>query len=257
MDKVLSIFKKEFKGFVLSSNFWIVCGLATAVMSWVYPIQLNVFSQTLQNQMYQMNMPQQQLNIHYGVFLRHLSYLNLMLILIVPALTMKLFSEEKKLRTIDLLLTSPVSSFQIVLGKYLSVLAAIFVMMVLAFLYPAMTAFFTKISWMPLVIAFMGIFFVAAVYSAMDLFCSSLTESAIVSFVMAVIFNVAVWFVGIGAEVMDGSLARQVFEHISLNAHLASLVEGTVRTSSLIFFISLVSLFVFLAERVIESSRWR
>ena len=257
MDKIFSIFKKEFKGFFFNPNFWIVCGLMTVIMSWVYPISLNVFVQTLQNHVYQMNMPKQQLNVHYAVFLRHLSYLNLMLILIVPALTMRLFAEEKKMRTMDLLLTSPVSSAQIVIGKYLSVMGALFLIMLIAFLYPVATSVFTKVSWGPLVVAFLGIFLVASVYAAMDLFCSSLTESAIVSYVMAVIFNVAVWFIGIGAEVVDGSVGRQIFEHISLNNHLAQMVEGTIRTNSLVFFASLIGLFAFLSERVVESARWR
>jgi len=257
MDKVLAIFKKEIKGFIFNPNFLIVCGLCAVILSWVYPIQLNLFAQEMQNHVFQGQVPKQQLNIHYAVFLRHLSYLNLMLILVVPALTMRLFAEEKKMRTYDLLLTSPITSVQIVAGKYFSVLGAIFVIMLIAFLYPATTAFFVKIQWLNLIIAFSGIFLVSAVYAAMNLFCSALTESAIVSYVMAVIFNVAIWFVGIGVEVVDSSLARQVFEHISLNQHLSGLVEGTIRTNSLVFFASCIFLFAFLSERVVESSRWR
>ncbi len=257
MDKISAIFMKEIRGFVFNPNFFVVCGLCTAVMSWVYPIQLNMFVQELQNYVYQMQIPKNQLNIHYAVFLRHLSYLNLMLILVVPALTMRLFSEEKKMRTFDLLLTSPVTSAQIVIGKYLSVMCAILVIVFLAFLYPAITAFFAHINWAVLGIAFMGIFLVSAVYAGMDLFCSSLTESAIVSYVMAVIFNVAIWFVGIGGEIVDSPLARKIFEHISLSQHLSSLVEGTIRTGTLVFFATVIFLFAFLSERVVESARWR
>lgn len=257
MDKIFAILKKEIRGFLINPNFLIVCGLCSVVMSWIYPIQLNLFATELKTYVYQMQMPQQQLNIHYGVFLRHLSYLNLMLILVVPALSMRLFAEEKKMRTYDLLLTSPISSSQIVIGKYLAVLGAILIIMFLAFLYPATTSFFTQVNWGTLMIAFMGIFLVASVYAAMNLFCSSLTESAILSYVMAVIFNVSIWFVGIGVDVVDGSLARQIFEHISLNQHLSSMVEGTIRTTSLIYFASLIFLFSFLTERVVESSRWR
>lgn len=257
MSQVMAIFRKEIRGFLGSPNFLIVCGLAAVIMSWVYPIALKQFVESLQTSVYMQQMPQQQMNIHFGVFLRHLSYLNLMLILIVPALTMRLFAEEKKMRTMDLLLTSPVTSGQIVIGKYLSALGAIFMVVLMAFLYPAVTAFFAKVNWATLIIAFMGIFMVAAVYGAMDLFCSSLTESAIVSYVMAVIFNISVWFIGIGVDVVDSSWARQVFEHISLNQHLGSMVEGTIRTNGLVFLFSLIALFVFLSERVVESTRWR
>ena len=257
MDKTWAIAKKEIRGFIWNPNYWVVCALACMVMSWVFPIQLNVFADGLKNQVYAMSMPPQQLNIHYAVFLRQLSYLNLILILVVPALTMRLLAEEKKLKTLDLLLTSPITSLHIVLGKYAGALVAIFGITFLAFLYPASAVFFTKINWAPLIVSFLGIFFVGSVYAAMNLFCSSLTESAIVAYVMAVIFNVSVWFVGVGADIIDSSFGRQVFEHISLSVHLASLVEGTIRTSTLIFFLSVITLFVFLAERVVESARWR
>lgn len=257
MSKIFAIFKKETRGFFLSPNFYVVCFLCSAVFSWIYPNVLNKFAMALQAAVYSPEMPKQQLNIHYQVFLPQLNMLNLILIFIVPAMTMRLFAEEKKLRTFDLLLTSPVTSAQIVIGKYLAALAAIFGICFLSFLYPAATAMFTKVNWATLTIAFMGIFIVGGVYVAMDLFASSLTESAVVAYVMAVVFNMSVWFVGIGVDVVDSPLARQIFEHISLNQHLIGMVEGTLRTSSLIFLTSVIFLFCFLCERVVESSRWR
>lgn len=257
MNPTMTIFKKEFRGFLFSPGFLLVCALVMTIVSWIYPTQLKVFDMQLKNAMFQQGMPTQGLNIHYAVFLRLLQYVNLMLILVVPALTMRLFAEEKKMRTFDLLLTSPVTSVQIVLGKYFAALGAILVVMGLAFLYPATTWIFASFNWLPLIVAFAGIFLVAAVYAAMNLFCSSLTESAIVAYVMAVIFNLSIWFIGIGAEIADGATIRAVLDHVSLNSHLASLVEGTVRTSSLIFFGSVIFLFGFLSERVVESHRWR
>lgn len=257
MDKILAIFKKEWKGFLFNPNFLVVCGLCATVLSWIYPNNLKLFDLQLKSAVYAGNFNSQAMNIHYGVFLRHLSYVNLMLILIVPALTMRLFAEEKKLRTFDLLLTSPVTSLQIVVGKYLAALSAIFSILFIAFLYPALTAVFAKFNWVTLGIAFTGIFLVASVYAAMGLFCSALTESAIVSYVMAVIFNISIWFIGMGVDIVDGPTARAVFEHISLNQHLSGLVEGTVRTTGLVFFASLVCFFCFLSERVVEASRWR
>lgn len=257
MNKVKAIFLKEFKGFIFNPNFYIVCFLCSVIFSWMYPITLKQFSEQLANSYFQQGMPQQYLNIHYAVFQRHLSVLNLILIFIVPALTMRLFAEEKKMRTFDLLLTSPITSVQIVTGKYLSALAAILVLVFTAFLYPLATVAFAKISWLPLIIAFLGIYLLAATYAAMNLFCSSLTQSAIVAYVMAVIFNVAIWFLGAGVETFDNSTVRAVFEHISLNQHLVSMVEGTIRTNSLIYFASVIFLFTFLCERVVEASRWR
>lgn len=257
MSGTLTIFKKELKGFYLNPTFWVICFLVSVIFSWVYPIQLNLFSQLLMNYVMQQGVPQNQLNIHYGVFLRQLSYLNLLLIFVVPAITMKLFAEEKKLRTFDLLLTSPVTSVEIVMGKYFAALGAIGGIVLLALSYPLATSTLASVNWAPLFIAFLGIFLVGGVYAAMDLFSSSLTENTIVAYVSSVIFNVSIWFIGIGAEVVDSEKGRKIFEHVSLSSHLSSLVEGTVRTNGLIFFLSIIVLFCFLAERVVESSRWR
>lgn len=257
MSGTLTIFKKELKGFYFNPTFWVICFLVSVIFSWVYPIQLDLFSQLLMNYVMQQGVPSNQLNIHYGVFLRQLSYLNLLLIFVVPALTMKLFAEEKKLRTFDLLLTSPVTSLQIVLGKYLAALGAVGGIVILALLYPLATSTLATINWGPLFIAFFGIFLVGGVYTAMNLFASSLTENSIAAYIISVMFNLSIWFIGIGAEVMDSESARKVFEHLSLSTHLSTLVEGTIRTNGLIFFLSVIVLFCFLAERVVESSRWR
>lgn len=257
MRGLFVIAHKEIKGFFGNPTFYVILFLISVVLSFIFPIQLNIFRQLLKTYVMQPDLPQQQLNIHYGVFLRLLSYLNLMLIFIVPSITMKLLAEEKKVRTFDLLLTSPVTSAHIVIGKYLAALVALLGIMGLAFLYALSTAFFATIPWAPMIVAFLGIFLVSAVYAAMDLFCSSLTESALVAYVMSVILNVSIWFIGMSVEVVDSQTARNVFEHLSLNTHLASLVEGTVRSSGLVFLLSVIVLFVFLAERVVESTRWR
>ena len=257
MNGTLTIFKKELKGFYFNPTFWVICFLISVIFSWVFPIQLNLFAQFLTNYVMQQGVPTNQLNIHYGVFLRQLSYLNLLLIFVVPALTMKLFAEEKKLRTFDLLLTSPVTSLQIVLGKYFAALGAVAGLVFVAFLYPLSTSLLATLNWTPLLIAFCGIFLVGGVYSAMDLFASSLTENTIAAYIISIMFNLSIWFIGIGAEVVDSEAGRKIFEHMSLSTHLSALVEGTIRTNGLVFFFSVIVLFCFLAERVVESSRWR
>lgn len=257
LNQVKAVVRKEVTGFFGNSQYYIVAFLCAAIFSWIYPTVLNKFALALQTAQYQPTTPKQFLNIHFQVFLPQLNILNLILIFIVPAFAMKMFAEERKLRTFDLLLTSPLTSTQIVLGKFLAVMGAIFGICFVSFLYPAMTASFTEIQWGPLCIAFLGIFFVAGVYAAMDLFASALTESAVVAYVLAVVFNLGIWFIGIAVDVVDSSQARSFFEHISLNQHLMFLVEGTVKTSSVVFLFSLIFLFNFLCERVVESFRWR
>lgn len=257
MQATFVIFRKEFAGFFKSPLFYFLSFMMTILLSVLFSISLDKFSQTSSNAMMQFGMQPQLLNIHYSVFLPHLSIINLIFIFLIPALTMKLISEEKKVRTFDLLLTSPISSVSIVLGKYLAAVVTIFGLIVVAFIYPLIARRVFEFSWGPTLVAAAGIFLVAAVYTAMNLFASSLTENGLIAFVLSIIFNLSIWFVGALNESFDGPFIKPFLEHISLNNHLAGLIEGTVRTNGLVFFFSLIFLFCFLTERVIESSRWR
>jgi ABC-2 type transport system permease protein len=260
MKGTLVIAWKEIKGFLLRPAFYVICFFLTVLFSYAFNISVIQFVQMASSSMAHQAMPgaAQQNNIHYMVFLKQLSMLNLLMIFAVPALTMKLFSEEKKMRTFDLLLTAPVSSLQIVIGKFIAAASAVLFIVLLSMIYPISTVLFIEnINWAPLFISYFGLFLVGLVYVSMNLFCSSLTESMLIAFFMSVILNVSIWFIGMGVEIVDSQLARQIFEHISLNSHLAGLVEGTIRSQGLVFLTSMIGLFIFLCERVVESHRWR
>lgn len=253
----LVIARKELKGFFQSPGFYLIAGILCLILSLLFPAHLEKFLSLAQSPPAQMA-DNPQANIHFGLYLVHLSYMNLLLIFIVPAFTMKLFSEEKKLKTFDLLLTSPITSWDMVIGKFLAVAGVIAIMLLIALLYPLLTLpLVESIHWPSLLFALSGIFALSLIYAAMNLFCSSLSESILISFVLSVILNVSIWFVGVGVDAVDNQIARQFFEHISLASHLSGLVEGVLRLQTLAFFVTAIGLFLFLAERVVESHRWR
>ena len=257
MKGTFVIYKKELASFFMSPLFYFISFLMTMLLSVMFSISLDKFSAASSNPMLALNASGQQQSIHYAVFLPHLSLVNLMLMFLVPALSMRLLAEEKKMRTFDLLLTSPVSSAAIVIGKYLATLTTILALIMISLIYPIITRRMAEFSFAPTLTASFGIFLVAAVYAAMDLLASSLTESGLIAFIVAIMFNLGIWFLGAINESFDGPLAKKVFEHISLNTHLTGMIEGTIRTNGLVFFFSLVFLFCFLTERVVESARWR
>ncbi|AGH95036.1 ABC transporter permease subunit [Pseudobdellovibrio exovorus] len=257
MKATYTIFKKELAGFFKSPLFYFLSFTMTILLSILFSISLEKFAQASGNAVMQFGASAQMLNIHYAVFLPHLSIMNLIFIFLIPALCMKLLSEEKKMRTFDLLLTSPVSSASIVLGKYFAALVTVLALILVSFVYPAVSRRVFEFSWAPTIVAALGIFLVAAVYTAMSMFASSLTENGLVAFVLSIVLNLSVWFIGALNESFDGSTLKAVLEHLSLNTHLAAMIEGTIRTNGLIFFLSLIFLFCFLTERVVESARWR
>lgn len=251
------ILKKEVKTILSIPQFWLVAALMLTVLSWVFPSGLKMFELQVRSSFLSGAMGGQVSNIHYGLFLRHLSYVNLILIFITPAITMRLLAEERKLRTFDLLLTSPITSWDIVLGKFGAGLVGLLVLLGLSALYPVSMRAFAQFHWGLLILAYLAVLAVGGIYLAMGLFSSSVTESGIIAYVLGVIFNVFIWFVGVGVDVVDTQWIRSVFEYLSISQHLSQWVEGTLRTTALVYFGSILAFFLFLSERMVESYRWR
>lgn len=257
MKMIWIIFRKEFFGFFKSPLFYLLAFLSTILLSITFSMGLQNFAMTQSNSMFQMGISSQQMNIHYSVFLQHLSFLNLMFMFFVPALAMRLLAEEKKNRTFDLLLTSPIESYQIVAGKFLSLFSVVFTLTAIACIYFVISRRMFDFTWAPTLIAALGILLVGAVYSALSLFASSLTENTMISFSLGIVFNIALWVLGGLSDLFDGPITKPLFDQISLNQHLQAMIEGVLKTNGLIFFASLIFLFCFITERLIESARWR
>lgn len=251
------IYKKELSSFFKSPLFYLIAFACTIVLSVTFAMGFQNFILVQSNAMYQYGASSQQLNIHYAVFLQHLSLMNLFFIFVTPALAMRLIAEEKKNRTYDLLLTSPITSKDIILGKYLAMLTVVGSLLLLVLGYVLSVVPMVDFSWTPTLITTLGIFLVAAIYSSLGLFASSLTDNVMVAFILGVVFNVAIWIFGGLVEVVDQSLLKGILEQLSMNLHFQSMIEGAIRLNGMIFFLSMIFFFCFLAERLVEASRWR
>lgn len=191
------------------------------------------------------------------VFLMHISQINLLFVFVVPALTMRLLAEEKRMRTYDLLLTSPISATQIALGKFFAGWGAVSALTLISFLYPLATRMVAAFPFGPLLSAYLGVVLVSGAYVAVGLFASSLTESILLSVVMGLIFNILLWFISQGPGADSHPLLASVLEYMSLGQHFLGFIMGAIKLKSVVFLLSVIGLFVFLTQRVVESSRWR
>lgn len=254
MRSVLTLAGKDFKNLLFSPMFCFIAALCTVLWSFTYLRNLLIFAESSRSFF---NPGGEGLSLQMTVFLNHISQINLLFVFIVPALTMRLLAEEKKLRTYDLLLTSPITATQIALGKFLGAFGVVVVLVFLSFLYPLGTRMIAEFSMGPLLTAYLGVLLVAATYTAIGVFASSLTESVVLSVVMGLIFNLILWFVSQGAENSTGLWMTNVLEQISIGDHFMSFIRGSIRLKSVVFLLSCTGLFVFLTQRVVESSRWR
>ncbi|MCY4321454.1 MAG: hypothetical protein OXC37_03490 [Bdellovibrionaceae bacterium] len=253
--QVFLVAMKDFKSMVLSPLFFAWTGISFIFLSYNFPRDLFRFAMTYAMPVFGQN-PNQARNIHFDVFVAHISYINLIFLFAVPILGMKLLAEEKRNRTFDLLMTSPLSSLQMVLGKYFSLLMILSLFLLFSLIYPLSTGFFTEIPIGPLVSSYIGLFLLASVYSATCLFASSLSQSLFLSAFIGMILNIGLWFISQGQN-SESSVWSGIMDYFSLSAHLTNFIKGSLVINSFIFFLSLIVFFLFLVFKSVEFIRWR
>lgn len=254
MRAILTIAGKDIRNLLTSPLFYVISGLCTILWSYSY---LRALLQFAQRSLAMMQPGAEAgLSLQREVFLMHISQVNLLFVFVVPALTMRLLAEEKRMRTYDLLLTSPISATQIAVGKFLAGWGAVTALTLISFLYPLGTRLVADYPVGPLLSAYLGLILVSGVYVAVGLFASSLTESIMLSVVMGLIFNILLWFISQGAGEQAG-MFNTILEYMGLGPHFLGFIMGAIKLNSLVFLCSVIGLFVFLTQRVVESSRWR
>ncbi len=196
-------------------------------------------------------------NVHQAYVAQIIYLMHFFLVLFIPALTAFSFAEEKKTRTLDLLLTSPIHSIDIVLGKYVANLLLVVVLIAFSLLYTVPMHFISPVDWSLLGASYLGLFLISAIYVGAGIFASSLTSSVIISFVIALVLNLFCIFIVWGSQSTESEIVREVINHLSITKRLMEFIQGNIQTSGIIFLLSLVGLFVALTHRVIESARWR
>jgi ABC-2 type transport system permease protein len=171
-------------------------------------------------------------------------------------LTMRLFAEEKKSGTIELLLTYPERDGEVLLGKYLAALALFAVLLALTLVYPGLVSAFTRVEWGPVLTGYLGLLLTGATFLAVGVLVSSLTENQIVAGFGAFGILLAFWIVGWGAEWASGNL-RAVLQYVSIPEHIDGFSRGVIDTKDVVYYLSAIGLALFLTLRSLDSKRWR
>jgi ABC-2 type transport system permease protein len=256
MRGTLTIAWRDFRALVTTPLFYIVAGCCAFIWGMWFPSFLDQFSKQNQHMMGMEGTG----NVHSSVFAFHISLVNLLLLFAIPAISMKFFTEDKKLNTFDLLLTAPVTSTHIVMGKFLAGVAAVWILVLVSLVHPLSVWFggVSEIPWGPLFSAYFGLLLLTASYVAIGIFASSLTNSILLAVILGFIFNLMFWFVGSATEMTDSPRLIAIFEYLNVGEHFfKGFVKGTIKMTSIVFFLSVIGLNCFLTQRVVESARWR
>ncbi len=242
---MLTLLKKEFSNFFASAMGYIVIGVflvITGLFLWVFPGEYNVMQAGYANL--------------DGLFY----FAPWLYLFLVPAVTMRLFAEEKKSGTMELLLTHPITVQNIVLSKYLAGLLLVIFSLIPTLVYFLSVWFLgdpqgnidTGGFWG----SYIGLIFLAAVYVAIGLFASSLTDNQIISFIIAA---VACFFLYAGFDIMSGMASNGGTESfiasIGIDAHYKSMSRGVIDSRDVIYFLVVTASFLFLTREMLARKK--
>lgn len=180
----------------------------------------------------------------------------LVVALITPIMCMKLMSDELKLKTDQALLTSPVSILSIVLGKLFAAGILYLICMAVYILFGFVLSFFVAPRWSVILCNFFGLFLLGFTLIAIDLFLSSLTESQITAAISGFAVGLFIYLLDSVAGAVSVPFLSSLLTKISFVSHYENFTVGLLNLADIVFFLSIISLFVFLTVRVLEKKRW-
>jgi len=172
-------------------------------------------------------------------------------------LTMRLFAEEKKIKTEQLLLTSPVSVSGVVIGKYFAAMTVFLIGIAVTLLYPFTLSLFGGFAFFETLGNYVGFIIAVSAFISIGMFISSLTENQVVAGVVSYAVLIILWLVGyMGQNLVSGGLLQTVLSWLSLSQRFDEMSMGIFNPSSIIYYLSVSVIFLFLTVRQIEQRRW-
>ncbi|MBN2032041.1 MAG: ABC transporter permease subunit [Deltaproteobacteria bacterium] len=231
MRQVPHIFKKEFRTYFVSPIAYIVISIFLIVIGWFFFSTFFLFNQAgLRN--------------FFGL-------LPLVFAFVIPAVTMRLFSEEFHVGSYEILLTMPVTFREVVLGKFLASVAFVAAMLVPTLAYPVTVSFLGDLDWGPVVGGYVGALLLGASFAGVGLFASSLTRNQIVAFIIGVAICFALVLVDKILLFVPAPLT-DVLQYIGAGYHFENIAKGILDSRDLLYFLSLIFLSLYATHLALE-----
>lgn len=253
--RIWPIFKKEMRLYFTSPIAWVIGAIFLLISGYFFYSIFAYF--TLASMQSAMNpMAGRDLNVTDSVMRPLLSNVTVILLLLMPMVTMRLFAEERRSGTIELLLTYPVRDGAVLAAKYLAALTLYALMLIGTLLYPAMLVYFARLDPGPLLTGYLGLVLLGAAFIAVGLFASSLTENQIVAALVTFGILLIFWVIGWSADYAGGTWGK-LLQHLSLIEHFDSFAKGVLDTKDIIYYLNFTILALFLSLRSLEARRWK
>ncbi len=248
---ISAVASKELRGYFVSPVAWVMLGLFAFIFGWFFTVYLNVFNQqSLQGG------GGQPINVNMMLIRPLLSNASVLVLFLLPMITMRTYSEEKRSGTIELLLTSPLTDLEIIVGKFLGALGLYAAMLAVTVPYVGILFYYGNPEWRPLVSGYLGLFLLGACFVAMGLFISSTTKNQMVAGAATFIVFLFFWIINWFSE-SAGPTFGPILSYLSITEHFDDFGKGVIDTKHVIFYLSFVAFGLFLSLKSVDSERWR
>jgi ABC-2 type transport system permease protein len=253
VGNILAVAGKELRSYFASPIAYIVTGFWALVFGYFFYVMLYFF---LQRSQQAMGMGPQSVNVNQDMIRYVLSNASVVVLFVLPAITMRTYSEEKRSGTIELLLTSPLTDMQIILGKFLGTLALYGTMLLVTVLYIALLFWFGSPEVKPILAGYLGLLLLGGCFLSIGLFISSLTKNQIVAAVITFVTFLMLWVIDWMASDASGTTAT-VLRYLSITGHFEDFSKGIIDTKHVIYYLSLITFGLFLTAKAVDTERWK
>jgi len=251
---VLAITEKELRSYFASPIAYIIIGLFSLLFGWFFYVYLTIFVRRSE-QMMQMG-GGGGANINQDMIRFVLLNVAVILLFLMPVITMRIYSEEKRSGTIELLLTSPLTDVQIILGKFFGAMGLYGGMLLVTLLYMGILFWFGNPEWRPLAAGYLGLLLMGGCFISMGLLISSLTKNQIVAGALTFAVFLMLWVVNWMAD-QSGPITRQILTTLSITDHFDDFARGVIDTKHVVYYLSFITFGLFLTAKSVDSERWR
>ncbi|HWQ31287.1 MAG TPA: ABC transporter permease subunit [Blastocatellia bacterium] len=261
MKGILAIYRRELQSYFVSPIAYIVISVFLLLCGFFFYDLLNgVIQEGFRRQMSAMQggMPSQDLDMPGIILSYSLGLVSTFILFMIPMLTMGLFAGERRQGTMELLMTSPVTELQIVLGKFLATLTLFIVMIAPTFLYHVVIRFFSdpKLPWKIILAGYLGTLLLGGALIAIGAWLSSLTENQIIA--AFITFGAFIILLIVDRLVRESTgWWGETAQYLSILRHFNDFTRGVIDTTNLIYYLSVIVLGIFLTWRTLDSMRWR
>jgi len=250
---ILAIAGKELRSYFASPIAYIIIGFFLLPFGGFFYLYLADF---VRNSMGEAQQFGGAMNINQQVIRGVLQNASVIILFVMPMITMRTYAEEKRSGTMELLLTSPVTDFEIIMGKFIGALGLYLALLACTLAYMGILFVFGNPEWRPLVAAYLGLLLMGGAFISLGLLISSTTNNQIVAGVITFVVFLMLWIVGWFADTAGPTLGK-VLSWLSITQHFDDFSKGVIDTSHVLYYLSLITFGLFLTAKSVDTERWR